>query len=72
MHILDISLFSYLDVDNSGSSLISLDFTYNVVFPNRESNPGRGGESAESYPLDHQGAVALNNNVTLRKLVFNS
>ena len=48
MHILDISLFSYLDVDNSGSSLISLDFTYNVVFPNRESNPARGGESAES------------------------
>ena len=24
-------------------------------FPDRESNPDRGGESAESYPLDHQG-----------------
>lgn len=24
-------------------------------FPDWESNPGRGGESTKSYPLDHQG-----------------
>ena len=52
--------------------MICLDITNNNVFPNRESNPGRGGESAESQPLDHQGAVVLNYNVTMRGLVFNS
>ena len=42
--LFNLTLNTWTLVDNSGSSLISLDFTYNVVFRNRESNPGRGGE----------------------------